>query len=219
MATPPSSRRPGAVLRRAVRPFVERFSVWSRRRKADLIAAWMEEHGCRTVLLVGDTGARTKAANEAIVEQMLATRFEIVMGVNVDKPRDTPYPFQVADGRDMPFEDRFVDFALSSAIIEHVGDEADQRRFVVEQGRVARCWAITTPNRWFPVESHTAAVFAHYSPKWRAGRKEFTRLLSLGEFRDLLPPGTTLVGKPWSATFIAFHDGGPAPKPSAPGAA
>jgi hypothetical protein len=30
--------------------------------------------------------------------------------------------------------------------------------------------------------------------------------MSLGEFRALLPAGTIVVGKPWSATFTAFSD-------------
>jgi Methyltransferase domain len=201
-----SIERAGIWLRRRIRPFVEWFSIRNRRKKAETIADWMTRHGCHTVLLVGDTGAETRSKNENIVEYTLAQRFEIVMGVNIVQ-RTTPYPFRVADGRDLPFDDQWVDFALSNAIIEHVGDESDQRRFVAEQSRVARCWAITTPNRWFPVESHTSAVFMHWSPTWRAGRREFTRLLSWREFRELLPPGTELVGHPWSATFMAFHDG------------
>lgn len=196
-----------SIAKRTVRRFVVRFSIRNRTRKAALIADWMTAHHCRTVLFVGSSGAENTNANENVVELELARRFDVVMGVNLT-PRTTPYPFLVADGRDLPFDDRWVDFALANAIIEHVGGAVDQQRFVDEQTRVARCWAITTPNRWFPVESHTSAVLRHWSPTWRAGRREFTRLLSRAEFRALLPAGAELVGRPWSATFTALYDGG-----------
>lgn len=128
------------------------------------------------------------------------------MGINVvEPPGALDYPFQIADARAMPFADDYVDCALANAVIEHVGDEADQRRFVAEHTRVARVWVITTPNRWFPVESHTAAVFRHWSPSWRAGRPEFTRLLSLREFRELVPREARISGHWWSPTFTAYH--------------
>jgi hypothetical protein len=192
-------------LRKYVRPLVVRYSIRNRHRKARMIRTWLDEHDCRTLLYVGSLGAEDTDANTNIVENELAEGREVVMGINLSH-RTTPYPFQVADGRDMPFPDGYVDFSLSNAIIEHVGDEADQRRFVAEQGRVARCWVITTPNRWFPIESHTSAVLRHWSPAWRARRTEFTRLLSLREFTDMLPVDATVVGKPWSPTFTAFYD-------------
>jgi hypothetical protein len=95
-------------------------------------------------------------------------------------------------------------------VIEHVGGEVEQRRFVAEHVRVGRDWVITTPNRWFPVESHTSAVLRHWSPRWRDSRPEFTRLLSLREFRDLLPADARVVGRPWSATFTAMSAPGEA---------
>lgn len=129
---------------------------------------------------------------------------QVVMGINLH-PIDAPYPSMVADARHMPFGDRYVDFALSNAIIEHVGDEGDQAKFVSEHCRVARNWVITTPNKWFPVEPHTATVFIHWLPRWRARRQEFTRLLSLREFRNLLPEGALIEGRPWSPTFTAYY--------------
>lgn len=126
------------------------------------------------------------------------------MGINLVKV-DVPYPSMVADARDMPFPDDYVDFALANAIIEHVGDRDDQARFVAEHCRVARCWAITTPNKWFPIESHTAVAFLHWLPSWRAKRREFSRLLSLREFRELLPESAEVHGRPWSPTFTALY--------------
>jgi hypothetical protein len=188
----------------AIRRAVHLYSVRNRRAKAARISAWMDEQGVRTVLMVGALPTRA-GSNTGIVEDAIMDGREVVMGIGLHPQPESVYPYQVADARDMPFEDDYVDFALANAVIEHVGDEADQRRFVAEHCRVARCWAITTPNRWFPVESHTAVLFLHWSPRWRARRKEFTRLLSLREFRDLLPPGTQVRGRPWSPTFTATY--------------
>jgi SAM-dependent methyltransferase len=69
-----------------------------------------------------------------------------------------------ADGRQLPFDDNAFDIAFSNAVIEHVGGRDDQRRFVHELCRVARRVFISTPNRWFPVETHTLLPFVHWLP-------------------------------------------------------
>jgi hypothetical protein len=204
-----------SLVKRVVRRAVLRYSIRNRRRKASDITSWMDRHGCRDVLLVGTSGdeqaGNADQANAGIVEKRLAERFRIRMGVNIH-PAVTSYPFQLADARDLPFEDDYVDFALANAIIEHVGDEPDQRRMVEEMTRVARCWVITTPNRWFPVESHTSVPFLHWSPAWRARhRAQFTRLLSRRQLQQLLPPGAEIVGRAWSPTFTAYYDRALAP--------
>jgi hypothetical protein len=51
---------------------------------------------------------------------------------------------------------------FSNAVIEHVGDDAAQVRFVDEMLRVADNVFFTTPNKLFPVESHTNVLFLHW---------------------------------------------------------
>jgi hypothetical protein len=188
------------------RQMVLRYSIRNRRRKGEMIAAWMDANYCQTILYVGVTGAEDDeyAANSNIVEKRVAVGRQVIAGFNIYR-RTTIFPYLIADGCEMPFLSNAVDFALSSAIIEHVGGDDEQRRFVAEHSRVARCWTITTPNKWFPIESHTSTIVKHWSPRWRASRKEFTRLLSLREFKRLLPDGTKVVGHPWSPTFTAFY--------------
>ena len=187
-----------------LRKVVHVASVRNRTAKAARISAWMDERGVRAVLMVGALPT-LEGSNTGIVEEAIMVGREVRMGIGLQPQPTIPYPYQVADGRDMPFEDDYVDFALANAVIEHVGDEADQRRFVAEHSRVARSWAITTPNRWFPLEPHTAVLFLHWSPGWRARRTEFTRLLSLKEFRELLPAGAEVRGRWWSPTFTATY--------------
>jgi SAM-dependent methyltransferase len=63
-----------------------------------------------------------------------------------------------------PFEDKEFDWVFSNAVIEHVGDDAAQLRFVNEMLRVSKNVFFTTPNKFFPVESHTNALFLHWLP-------------------------------------------------------
>jgi hypothetical protein len=205
MTTVAINTRPNSTMRR----LVLWYSCRNRKRKATRIRQWMQEQGCETVLFVGDTGSvrdDPNMANTGIVERALEVTFDVVMGINL-YPVEADHPTSIADARDMPFPDRYADCALANAIIEHVGDEADQRRMIDEMTRVARCWVITTPNRWYPVEAHTSAVFSHWSPSWRARQRKFTRLLSRREFKAMLPAGAVIEGRPWSPTFSAYYAG------------
>ena len=169
----------------------------------------MRAHDSRTLLLCGSVPESAgNSRNEGIVERTIAEHADEVLGFDIVARAEQPWPAIVADGRRMPFAAGTYDVVVSNAVIEHVGDRADQQRFVDEHTRVGRSWVITTPNRWFPVESHTSAVLRHWSRAWSASRTEYTRLLSRREFTDLLPAGAVVVGRPWSATFTAFYVAG-----------
>lgn len=90
-------------------------------------------------------------------------------GVTDARVLETQHPglkFVMGDGRELPFSDGEFDVVHSSAVLEHVGGPANQARFIGECARVARrAFFLTTPNRWFPVELHTALPVAHWLPK------------------------------------------------------
>ena len=83
----------------------------------------------------------------------------------------------------LPFEDGSFDVVFSNAVIEHVGGRERQRRLVSEALRVGRRVFLTTPNRRFPVEVHTALPLVHWLPD-RAAHRVYD-LLGKGFAKDL----------------------------------
>ena len=80
---------------------------------------------------------------------------------------------QYPGGR-FPFRNGEFEWVYANAVIEHVGTRREQVAFLDEMLRVARNVFFTTPNRWFPVESHTNVIFLHFWPymfyRWCARR-------------------------------------------------
>jgi hypothetical protein len=97
---------------------------------------------------------------------------------------------QVAANARLPFEDGQFDIAMSNAVIEHTGSRENQRFFVAELARVARRVFISAPNRYFPVEHHTAAPLLHY---WRPTFGLFCRALGKDDWLD--PENLILIGR------------------------
>jgi hypothetical protein len=72
-------------------------------------------------------------------------------------------PVYSYDGKHFPFPDRAFDIVHSNAVIEHVGTRDAQRQFLSELRRVARSGMITTPNKYFPIETHTLLPLLHWT--------------------------------------------------------
>jgi SAM-dependent methyltransferase len=130
------------------------------------------------------------------------------------------------DALDLPFADRTFDIAHSNAVIEHVGPHSAQARFLAEVTRVAHAGFVSTPNRWFPVDSHTNLPFAHWLPRpvflaalrklgrLAPGEEWITWLLSSRTFRRLAPDDLELklvkqrlAGLTAVATLVFRHTG------------
>ena len=65
----------------------------------------------------------------------------------------------------LPFPDGAFAIATSNAVLEHVGSPANQAAFLRELLRVAGRVFLTVPNRFFPVEHHTAIPFLHWTDR------------------------------------------------------
>jgi hypothetical protein len=97
-------------------------------------------------------------------------------------------PFVGYDGTRFPFHDGHFDIAHANAVIEHVGPLKAQELFLKEIARVCQRGMITTPNRNFPVETHTRVPLLHWMGKERFDR--FLRLIgkdwATGDYMHLL---------------------------------
>jgi len=80
--------------------------------------------------------------------------------------------YVVGDGCRTDFPDAAFDVVFSNSVIEHVGGIERQRQFAAECMRCGRGFFVQTPNKWFPVDTHTLMPFAHWLPQ-----KAFRRLI------------------------------------------
>jgi hypothetical protein len=80
----------------------------------------------------------------------------------------------------LPFPDRSFAIATANAVLEHVGSLQNQAFFVSELCRVAERIFISVPNKFFPIEHHTALPFVHFGRRTfriacaAAGKSEWT---------------------------------------------
>jgi Methyltransferase domain len=179
-----------------------RLSLRSRRSKFRLFMETFRPDEATTIVDVGvaDSGfgeGGGSASTYNFLEAMYPWRRRITAVGLVELPHfQQAFPdvaWVRADGRDLPFEDDAFDIAFSNAVVEHVGDEDEQRAFVAELCRVARGVFVATPNRWFPIDVHTLMPVVHWLPDGargtvlsRLGKEEITPL-GTRRFRALFP--------------------------------
>ena len=185
------------------------YSRWNRQRKIAFALRFARERDVRTVLIVGVSRFKSPTEN-AIEEQLIAVGFDVVatgIAYELKDPEFDPptrWPnYIVADGRKLPFADASFDLVYSNAVLEHVGQEPEQRAFVQEHARVGRHFIITTPNRWFPIESHTDVLFKHWRSEWLDEYGSVTRLIGPRAVAALLPSGGRVHGTITSPTLTA----------------
>jgi hypothetical protein len=94
-----------------------------------------------------------------------------------------------------PFSEKQFDWIFCNAVIEHVGDFEAQVLFIKEMVRVSNNVFFTTPNKFFPIDSHTMVFFIHWNDNlfynWRKKKdrwmpKDALNLLSKKDLKKLL---------------------------------
>ena len=72
----------------------------------------------------------------------------------------------MGDGRDIKLPDNSFDITISNAALEHVGSFEQQTTFMKEMYRVCKKRSIiVTPNRYYPIDTHTMLPLLHWLPK------------------------------------------------------
>jgi 2-polyprenyl-3-methyl-5-hydroxy-6-metoxy-1,4-benzoquinol methylase len=131
-------------------------------------------------------------------EQVTAVGVDDLSGLQDDYPGVT---FLQADGRQLPFADEQFDVVHSNAVIEHVGPLEEQRRFAAELMRVGKAGFVTTPNKWFPFDTHTRRPFLHWFRQdegvWLLTRRQMQQLFPHGDVRV-----QRIIGWPVTITVI-----------------
>lgn len=169
---------------------LKKLSHQSRKKKFDLLSSVFQARAEDRVLDVGASGEvflrytfedvypfpERIVAGGATLNEILSTRqfYSIPQ-------------YAVFDGCALPFPDQSFDLVFSNAVIEHILGDGRQAKFAQEIMRVGKSWFVTTPNFWYPFESHYHLPFIQFMP--RPLERQYNRILGShipkGEVQDL----------------------------------
>lgn len=186
-----------------------KISVEFREKMFSKFMANMKPNAGHRVLDIGVT-SDNKYQESNYFEKLYPHKDRVVcVGTEDGSYLETKYPglkfIQIIPQKNLPFDNNEFDIAFSNAVIEHVGSRESQKAFVLEMLRVSRSFFLTTPNRWFPIEFHTAMPLLHYLPKkmyhnflaafgenyWN--KEENLNLLSRSDLINMFPKETNFV--------------------------
>lgn len=147
---------------------VNKITRYQRRKMFHTLIASFHIQSYHSLLDVGATSDRSYDHSNYLEAWYSHKACITAVGIDDGTFLESLYPgvkFVRADGLHLPFPDCHFDFVHSSAVLEHVGAREQQMRFIQETWRVTRQGIfLTTPNRCFPVEFHTALPLIHWLP-------------------------------------------------------
>lgn len=141
--------------------------------------------------------------------------------IKIFKQKHPSVKIMQGDGKKSPFKNQEFDIVFSNAVIEHVGNWNEQKKYASEIRRVAKSYFITTPNKWFPFEPHYRLPLYQFIPKqvqkllskhfsignYPKGFWEDIHLISASELATLFPEATIVKQKIgfYPETLIAIY--------------
>lgn len=148
--------------------FARRISTIARRRVHDLFMQKMRPAPQQRILDIGTSDDTGIEAN--MLEQLYPHRENLTCASLTDGQAIlAAYPgvrhVRIVAGEPLPFSDHAFDIVYSNAVLEHVGSQSQQGKFITEMCRVAPRRFLVIPNRGFPIEPHTCLPLVHYLPK------------------------------------------------------
>ncbi len=152
----------------APRSLGERLTIAARDRIYADFLGWCRPSRDDRILDVGVSDVINNAANVLERKHPYQDRITAI-GLGEGRDFRRAYPLasyiRVEANQPLPFPDGSFDIATCNAVLEHVGGEAHQRQFIREMLRVALKVFVSVPNRYFPVEHHTAIPLLHFSDR------------------------------------------------------
>lgn len=163
-----------------------KFSARARARRGELFRARFEITPTTRILDLGGAAGRHIESVLAGCDHTPANVYvaDLDAGVVERARSERGYtPITITPETRLPFADREFDIVFCSSVIEHVTIPHDQvwdvrsasefraratarqRLFAAEVQRISDGYFVQTPNRWFPIESHTLLPFAGYLPR------------------------------------------------------
>jgi hypothetical protein len=92
------------------------------------------------------------------------------------------------------YADNSFDIVFSNSVIEHVGGEANERKFAGEVRRLAPSYLVQTPSIYFPIEAHTGIPFWWTIPRFVRARMHKRWQRTLPEWNEMVV-GTTVISR------------------------
>jgi SAM-dependent methyltransferase len=147
--------------------FAGRLSLIARARIYQTFLSTMKPGPTTRILDLGASDYEKAEAN--LLEKLYPWPSNITCGTigstgNISAAHPAVNVVSLVAGQPLPFTDYSFDIAYSNAVLEHVGDRMQREALIREALRVAKSVFFIVPNRWFPVEHHTAIPFLHFSP-------------------------------------------------------
>jgi SAM-dependent methyltransferase len=161
----------------------------TRSRKARKILALLGQErflSTRRMLEVGCGSGLIAGAMARLGEGRIAVDAVDVVDNRVD---GQGYDFTLVQGTALPFPDGAFDIVISNHVMEHVGDETDQRHHLEEIRRVLSPRGIVylaVPNRWRLMEPHFRLPLLSWLPHPASDR--YVRAMRRGTHYDCAPP-------------------------------
>lgn len=148
---------------------VSRMSRQARTEMYELFLQEMSPTPQSSILDIGVSVTEQERLEENILEQLYPYPSRITMlGIHEGSFLEQIYPgtryVRHMPGSSFPFADNEFDVCYCNAVLEHVGEEQNQREFVREVLRISRKVFLTTPNRAYPLDFHKMLPFLHWLP-------------------------------------------------------